>query len=172
MKKSFFYLSVVSVMFIFTSCSTPQEPVVLKSSIDKIDGWGISYNSLSENKAHSGKLSSKIDSVNQYSLGFDDYLKNMKSDGITKIRFSAYILIETVPSSVTLVGVIGDGTNKPISWVGVAVKDKIQKPNEWTRIEGEVIVPENCADNIKFNTYLYSCNKEVAYVDDFEIIVE
>jgi len=97
----------------------------------------------------------------------------MKPEGeIKKIRFSAYVLVETVPSSVTLVGAIGDGINKPIGWVGVDVKDKIKNPDEWTKIEGEIAVPENYADNIKFGCYLFSPNKEVAYVDDFEIIVE
>lgn len=172
MKKIKDFLFIFSVIFVFTSCSTPQEPVVIKTDIDKIDGWGVSYNTISELKAHSGKFSSKIDSLNQYSFAFDDYLINMKSEGISKIRFSAYVLVENVPSSVTLVGALGDGINKPLVWVGIDVKDKIQKPNEWTKIDGEVLVPLDYAENIKFGCYLFSPNKEVAYVDDFEIIVE
>jgi len=172
MKKALCYLIVVSVILTFTGCSTPQEPIVIKNSIDETAGWEINYYTISEMKAHSGKFSSKIDSTYQYSVAYKELLKNMKAEDLTKIRYSAYVLVETVPSSVTLVGAIGDGINKPIGWVGVDVKDKIKNPDEWTKIEGEIAVPENYADNIKFGCYLFSPNKEVAYVDDFEIIVE
>lgn len=172
MKKSFFFLTVISVVFIFTNCSTPQEPIVIKNSIDETAGWEINYYTISEMKAHSGKFSSKIDSTYQYSVAYKELLKKMKAEGLTKIRFSAWVLVENVPSAVSLVGALGDGVNKPIVWVGIDVRDKIQKPNEWTKIEGEIAVPENCAENIKFGCYLFSPNKEVAYVDDFEFIVE
>jgi len=173
MKKGVLYLTIISIVFILTNCSSPQEPIVINNAIDEVSGWVINYNTLSQTKAHSGVLSSKVDSLNPYSIEFKDNLKNMKSGSISKIRFSAWVLVENVPvNSVGLIGALGDGVNDPLVWVGIDVKDKIQLPNEWTRIEGEIIVPENCAENIKFNTYLYSSNKEVAYVDDFEIIVE
>jgi hypothetical protein len=172
MKKSFIYILIISVVFIFTRCSAPQEPLVIKSSIDEISGWITRHNTFSEINAHSGKVSSKIDSLNQYSFAYEEYLKNMNRENISKIRFSAWVLVENIPSSVTLVGALGDGTNAPLAWIGLSVKDKILKANEWTRIEGEIIVPENYADNIKFGCYLYSPIMEVAYVDDFEIIVE
>lgn len=174
MKRIVFYLTIISVVFMMTNCSSPQEPTIIKNDMDVINGWEMNYYTISELKAHSGKFSSKIDSTNQFSVAYKDLLKNMKPEGevITKIRFSAWVLVETVPSSVSLVGALGDGINKPIAWVGYDVKDKIKTPNEWVKIEGDINVPENYADNIKFNAYLFSANKEVAFVDDFEIIVE
>ena len=172
MKRNLFFVTIAVIVFMLTSCSEPQEPTVIKNSVDEVAGWGMNYSTLSQVKVHSGTLSSRVDSVNQYSVGYKDFVKNFKVENVSKIRYSAWVLVETVPSSVSLVGALGDGVNKPIAWVGIEVRDKIKNPNEWVRIEGEISVPEEYAENIKFNTYLFSPNKEVAYVDDFEIIVE
>jgi len=159
-------------LIILFSCSSDKKnDLTFKNDIDQMAGW-IKDPTIMKGEGHSGKYFLKVDSLMPYSLGFNELLSNISSKPLKKINFSAWCKANTLTKNVVLVCDVVTKENQHIVYKGVSLKDYLKNPNEWMQISGDVNLPSNLPADAKVLVYLWTPQKEVAYIDDYEISFE
>lgn len=118
-----------------------------------------------EGVAHSGRFSSKIDSIEQFSMVFEDQLSNLDSKMPKKVNFSAF------GSAVK--------PNTPVLIVLSVSSDKVYKTasadslfttlNEWKPINAQFELPDNLAGDDILKVYVWNRQKGEFLVDDIKV---
>ena len=162
------YLSFLFIVVLFVLSCSNDEKITFNSSIE---GWTQGYNSIYTGDGHSGKLCSKIDSLNPYSFGFVYSIKDISKNKLTKADFSAWVKVENIKNEISLVASIwSDKKNSQLQWVGFNVPEQVKIKNEWTKVNGKIEIPANLPDDAIIKFYVWSPKADVAFIDDFEII--
>ena len=166
MKKILFLVLGVFTLLVF-SCSNNKEFVpVYKGSIDKGD-W-ISCQTIGKFGGVTGDYCSKIDSINQYSYGFGKFINEISQNSIKKVKINVWVKLEDLTKKTQLVVSLGKD-NKNIFWNGHDVSPFIKETNKWYKVEVEDTFGELETKGAYIEIYLFNPNKNIAYVDDFEI---
>jgi hypothetical protein len=170
-------IACILLLTIMLSCSegknkegVSKNGLVFKNDIDQIAGW-VSNPSITCGEGHSGKYFCKVDSSIEFSYGFSNFLANISSSKLKKVKFSSWCKSDNMQNKAVLVCSICE-EGKSLAWVGVDLKKMIKKPNEWTYIFGDIMIPEKRSPKTEVKVYLWNPKKDVAYADDFEIVFE
>jgi hypothetical protein len=164
MKKVHFLALATFALLIF-SCSDKKASVItFKGDIEGGD-W-INSNTIGKFGGYTGEYCSKADSTNQYSYGLRKSTSEISPDPINKVKISVWVKLEDLVKKTYLVVSVSDNDKKNLFWIGHEINPVVKEANKWYKFESEDIIPEGA----QIETYLYNSNKNVAYVDDFEII--
>jgi hypothetical protein len=167
--KKFQYFILGALTFIVFGCSNNKEFFpTFKGSIDGGD-WINSY-TIGNFGGHTGDHCSKVDSINQYSYGFSKMLNEISPNPIKKAKVSVWIKLEDIKKETSLILSISGKVNKNILWLGHPVNAVVKEVNKWYKFEVEDKLPSDFDhEGAHFDTYIWNPNKNIAYVDDFEI---
>jgi hypothetical protein len=166
--KKILYLFIISI--IISSCGNDKN--VYLNDFDQLGDWGCGSSMLKTGDAHSGMYYCGLDSTNEYSLTFVRQLKNIDVQNISSINLSAWVRTKTVPSKAVLVVTI-DSTGGPVKYMGIALKDEVFNPSEWTEIKQRFDdIPSGLNPNDVLKVYLLNSGKESVDIDDIRFKVE
>jgi hypothetical protein len=175
MQRNLHYLLFLVIIVVFSACSGNKsnngssEPgsKLISSNLENVS-W-INQNTLSKEFAHSGRFSSKVDTVFPYSFGFSGTF-NMMSDTLpVSVDVSVWIFYPQLKINSSVVLSI-DSVNKNIFWKGIPIKDSIKTINQWQEIKTTFEIPKKIlpTDNIKI--YVWNIDKRTFYMDDLSIL--
>lgn len=174
MKKYIILAVILCVAILFVACSGNNEDKKENStgaasfSNDLESAGWMNQQTLTKETAHSGKFSSRIDSVFQYSFGFADLFKNISETLPEKVDIDFWMLYPQTGIKTNLVVSI-DSLGKNIFWSGLELKDSIKTPNQWQEIKATVNLPANIMATDKIAVYIWNNDKKSAYIDDLKV---
>lgn len=167
MKKIQYLVLGALTMLVFSCSNNKQFFPTFKGDIDGGD-W-INSNTIGNFGGHTGDHCSKVDSINQYSYGFQKLISEISPDPIKKVKISVWVKLENLTKKTNLVVSVSGKNNKNIFWAGPDVNPMVKEANKWYKFEIEEVLPDFDADGARIETYILNPNKNIAYVDDFEI---
>jgi len=174
MKKFIILAVIICVIILIAACSGNKEenkenkPGVVSFSNDLESAGWMNQQTLTKETAHSGKFSSRIDSVLQYSFGYADLFKNINDTLPEKVDVDFWILYPQTGIKTNLVVSI-DSVGKNIFWAGIELVDSIKTPNQWKEIKATVNLPAKIMATDKIAVYVWNNDKRSAYVDDLKV---
>lgn len=174
MKKYIILAVILCVAILFVACSGNNEDKKENSagaasfSNDLESAGWMNQQTLTKETAHSGKFSSRIDSVFQYSFGYADVFKNISETLPEKVDVDFWILYPQTGIKTNLVVSI-DSVGKNIFWSGLELKDSIKIPNQWKEIKATIDLPANIMATDKITVYIWNNDKKSAYIDDLKV---
>jgi len=174
MKKFIILAVIICAIILIAACSgnkedkTVNKPGVTSFSNDmETTGW-MNQQTLTKETAHSGKFSSRIDSVLPFSFGYADLFKNINDTLPQKVDVDFWILYPQTGIKTNLVVSI-DSIGKNIFWTGIELVDSIKTPNQWKEIKGTVNLPANIMATDKISVYVWNNDKKSVYIDDLKV---
>jgi len=175
MKNLNIFVVLSCIIILFSACSGNKKDndknrpgVVVFSNNLETSGW-INQHTLTKEAAHSGKFSSRVDSVSQYSFGFADCFSNISDTLPEKVDVDFWILCSQKEIKSNLVVSI-DSIGKNIFWYGIDLKDSVQTPNQWKELKTTINLPANIMMTDKISIYVWSNDKRPFYIDDLKVI--
>lgn len=129
----------------------------------------LNYASVTDEKAYSGRFSSKIDSSNIYSLGFRKTVNEVCTNQNCEIMVSAMVYSATKTTKAQLVINFLDTENQTLGYHCLYLDDFLAR-NKWTKIEFLVKATQATAAESQIAAYFWNPAKnEVVFVDDFGV---
>lgn len=167
MRKYFFIPAFI--ILLFSTCSNNKGfTPVFKGSIDSGD-W-INCNTIGNYPGKTGDHCSRTDSVNPYSFGFSKAVNDISPDPIKSVKVSVWVKMEELDKKCFLVVSLDGKNNKNYLWQGHELNLTVKEKNKWYRIDTEDLFPKNLeTEGTYIKIYVWSPNKNVVYVDDYEI---
>jgi len=167
MKKIQYLVLGALTMLVFSCSNNKTFFPTFKGDIDGGD-W-INSNTIGKFGGHTGDNCSKVDSINQYSYGFSKLFSEISPNPIKKVKVSVWVKLEDISKKTSLVISVSGKDNKNIYWAGHEVNSVVKEANKWYKFEVEEALPDFDAEGVHIETYLLNVNKNIDYVDDFEI---
>jgi len=172
MKKITNLLLALSAMAFMYACSgnkdeKKSENQHVYSSDMEYEKW-INNQSLVNDRAHSGKFSSKVDSSNNYSFGFTENFKNISDTLPAFANISVWVNYPVTGIKSTLV-VSVDAPDQNIFWSGTELLDSVKVANQWKEIKSLITLPAAIKPDYKISVYVWSNDKKAFYVDDLKV---
>lgn len=130
-------------------------------------GW-MNQSTVTKEFAHSGRCSSRIDSVSQFSFGFADFFYNISDIIPEKVDVNFWILCPQKEIRSNLVVSI-DSIGKNIFWIGIDLKDSVPVLNQWKEVKSTINLPADILATDKISIYVWSNDKKVFYLDDLKV---
>ncbi len=124
---------------------------------------------VSEDFAHSGTHSIKLDNNTEYSPGITETLGAISSTaGIVNASVWVYL-----PDTNTIASMVitFEANGKATDWYSVPLKDYTHQPNKWAQIVGSKSIPNGSAANDLMKVYIWNQDKKTLYFDDLEVKV-
>ena len=173
MKKNLHYALLIVVMVVFAACSgnksKEREPgtILVASDLENVE-W-MNLNTLSKDKAHSGKFSSKLDSLTEYGFGFSNTFNNLSDTLPLSVDVSVWLYYPQLKTNGVLVLSIDSiGTN--IFWKGVPLGDSIKTANQWQEIKVTFELPKKIMPSDQLRIYVLNPEKRLFYMDDLSLL--
>jgi hypothetical protein len=173
MKRNYkIFFAALTTLVVLMGCSSEkkQHKLFYFNDFESMEGWS-KFSTLVKGEGYSGNCCVRVDSLFEFSDGFNLKLREVSDKPIRKIKFSAYCLTKNANSKATLVIAV-DSLNKPnISWTGIALNTVIKEHGKWEKISGEVDITGQGINNRQNSVILYLWNnsKGVSLIDDIEI---
>ena len=120
---------------------------------------------LTDTLAHSGKYSSKIDSVREFSLVYENKLGNMNNSLPKKVKITAFGC-SLQPGSK---GLIVCSINNNKFYAGAVVDSVFTNTNEWKEISAEFSFPEGLTTDDVMKAYVWNKKAGVLLIDDLKL---
>lgn len=172
MKKIANLLMALSAMAFMYACSGNEdiaktENKLVYSSDMEYEKW-MGAQSLVNERAHSGKFSSKVDSNSNYSFGFTEIFKNISDPAPAFANVSVWVNYPVTGIKSTLV-VSVDAPDQNFFWFGTELQDSIKVANQWQEIKTLITLPADIKPDYKIVVYVFSNDKKTFYVDDLKV---
>jgi hypothetical protein len=172
MKKNLQTLVLLFAIVVLSACSgnkpdTGPGTKMIASNLEDLS-WMNQF-TLVKDVAHSGKFSSKLDSVNQFSFGYSAPFNNISDTLPMSIDVSVWIYYTQLKISSSIVISI-DSIGKNIFWKGIPLNDTIKTANQWQEVKATFEIPKKVmpTDNVKI--YVWNTDKRTFYMDDLKLL--
>ena len=163
MKKLFFYLFIA---VIFMACQSKKN---IETDVDGLRYWMNNY-TITDEYARSGKFSSKMDSLQPYSVGYFIPLNHIENPQGKTVTFSAWVYYTQKPIKTGIVvSILGNKT----LWDFKDVVTSNSTSNNWYQVSISTKLPHDIDINDELRTYITSGEKnDVVYVDDLSLEIK
>lgn len=176
MKKIFLLLAAAIVL---TSCGGNKDKktgdstiLTFATNLENIDSLAIivpatwkNLNTVTDTLAHSGKYASKIDSVSEFSLVYENRLGNISGSLPTKIKITAFgCSLQPDSKAIIVCSVSNDKF-----YSGTSVDSLFSTTNEWKEIKAEFTLPENLSADDVIKAYVWNKKVGTFLVDDMRL---
>lgn len=156
-------------MLLFVGCSNNNDfTATYKCDIGAKGDW-VNFTSVDAYGGMDDEYCSKVDSANEYSFGFRKLINEISFSPIKRIKVGVSVKLEDITKKCMLVVVIVGPNNENIFWSGHDLNPMVSEANKWCTIDVEDVLPEYKADGASACIYVWNPNKNVAYIDNFEI---
>ena len=173
MKRNSLQLILLMATIFFTACSgnkneknTEPGTTLISSDLEQL-AW-INQSTLVKDIAHSGKFSSRLDSVTQFSFGYENTFSDFCDSMPLSVDVSVWINYSQLGINSSLVMSI-DTIGKNIYWKGYPLKDSIKNINQWQEIKAGFEIPKNILPNHKIKFYVWNPDNKTFYMDDLKM---
>jgi len=169
---------IICATILFAACSGKKDdvknsdlsaPGVFYSNLEAT-GWMNQF-TLSKDAAHSGRYSSRVDSVNQFSFGFKETVSIIGDTIPKKANIDFWVLYPQAGIKSTIVLSV-DSCEKNIFWFGTPLIDSVKTTAKWQQIKASVNLPENIMPTDKISVYVWNNDKKTFYIDDLTVSFE
>ncbi|MEI6853767.1 MAG: hypothetical protein WCL06_13045 [Bacteroidota bacterium] len=173
MRKNLHYALLLLIILVFAACSGNKsgnnEPGTIALSSDLENICWMNQHTLCKTVVHSGKFSSKLDSVNQFSFGFSNSFNNLSDTLPGSVDVSCWIYYPQIKIKSSIVISI-DSVGKNIYWKGFPLNDSIKAANQWQEVKVTFEIPKKVmpTDNVKI--YVWNNDKRTFYMDDLKLL--
>jgi hypothetical protein len=165
---------------LFTGCSSsPSETTatgpLAANDFENVDGWladSPALATLNRDRAHSGAYSTMVAPGMDFSLGYNNMLKNLAPEWPAKLTVSAWVLVPNEQAAAKLVTEIKRGpTNSAgLLWEGLELNKAVKIYNKWQYVEQTITLPPSATPNSRILVYLWRAESKVpVYLDDLKI---
>ena len=124
---------------------------------------------LSKEVAHSGKISSAIDSLNPYSFGLNAAFSSIGDTIPMSVDVSFWAYTTKPGVNANLVFTI-DSVNKGLHWEGIKLHDSIKVANQWKEIKVHLKIPKHVLPSDVIKIYVWSMDPAKCYIDDMKFV--
>lgn len=148
--------------------------VLMHTDFEGLDGWLPSdkASTLTQEKAHSGNTSMKVDATHEYSLPFSEPLGLLHKSQPKKITVSAWTFVPDAQAAASLVVSVSDpaAPDKPLLWQAVILSKESKPYGEWKEVSQTIILPANVGPANKLSIYLWRTGgTSPVYADDIKV---
>jgi hypothetical protein len=173
MKKNLHYALLLVIMVVIAACSenkpAEREPGTMLVANDMENMSWINLQTLSKKMAHSGRFSSKLDSLTEYSFGYSNTFSNLSDTLPFSVDVSVWIYYPQLKIKSSLVISI-DSVNKNIYWKGVPLADSIKAANQWQEVKVTFELPKKIMPSDQIRIYVLNNEKSSFYMDDLSLL--
>lgn len=160
---------IIAILILFSGCrKSSVDKGVYFQNFDDIKMWIRDPQNITDEKARSGKYSTKADANNEYSQTFEMDFAYAQSKGYKKMKVSAWCFLTTTNAKAGLVASV-EAPEKTLRYNAAAFEEYLNAPKEWGKIMTEVNLPDSAPANSKIKVYCWSPNKQKVFMDDVEI---
>ena len=153
------------------SSAEPDKDSLMHNDFEMVAGWVTDPTTLTQEQAHSGHYSLKVDKDHAYSLTYYSLLGQLSPTRIRGVRVDAWAYEPDKDNSVQLrVGINDTAGGKVIMGDGIAYNDQVSEPGKWVKISKEITFPANATYNSQLVMYLWNGSGTGAgYLDDVRL---
>lgn len=156
------------------SCSSAvdsENKIVVKNDFDMLDGWGTcANNSITKERAHSGKYSIKVDQNVEFSVGFQKPLLELMPDKPKKLKLTSWVYSPSPDGKAVIEFDVIDLDNRKISDASYKLEEKLRSYKQWVKIKKVITIPDNVQPNHQLRLFLWRANATVpVFMDDITI---
>lgn len=126
------------------------------------------YHTVVEEKAYSGKQSSRIGNDQEYSLTFEYPYQDIPRNKRSKIDIQMQIFASAIDHDAKLV-IEASGDEMEIYWYGVSLKNLLSKTEEWETIKYTFDIPVELNNAKQIKIYVYNPSRTLLYIDDISL---
>ena len=117
--------------------------------------------------SRSGKTSSKLDAINEYSYGLS--LNGTKLMGRLKIKGEVWCNIDDSSANPKVVIHAQDSIGKNICWQAFGLSEKKKAFHNWAKMGFDFKLPETFVKSDHLSIYVWNPEKKKFYIDDWKI---
>jgi hypothetical protein len=146
--------------------------LVAKNDFEAVEGWGVSSNSLTTTKAHSGRYSIKVDPEVEYSIGYRNTLLRVSDIRIKKLHVHGWVQVSSFKAKAVIVVQITDPAKngEQVYWQALDVRNEVKTINHWTQVDQDFDLPDTVSANQELSVYMWrTAPDDTTYLDDLEI---
>jgi hypothetical protein len=148
--------------------------LVTQNDFDQLDGWAPASSALTNERAHSGGFSTKVDNGVDYSLGYATTLGKASPTKLKKLIVSGWVY-RTGPqaTAVIVVEIKEPATGQGIFWQSMELAKQTETLNNWVEVSQEFALPDNITPTQELRVYMWrSTAQQPVYLDDIKIFRE
>lgn len=145
MKKTSYFLSVISVLGLFTACTKKTNNDTVITAQVNMEHQMLNFaNTKTDVNPKSGKFCSSVDSISRFAAGYSYVIPDSLKDKNLTIYINGWVREQALPMEGTITVAIS--TSKGVAnWSEVKVKNATAQPNTWVEIK----------DSLTFSSSLY-----------------
>ncbi len=129
--------------------------------------WGFMHTCTDE-KAYSGKYSSRVDPRIPYSIAFNRPIATLPKDSLENISVSFYIFQENISQKSQLIlETLKD--DKKVLWTNISLNSPELPTGKWVLFEANFAFNEKVKNSDLLKLYVWNPGQEVIYIDDFTV---
>lgn len=154
---------------------TVGKEILMTTDFETLYGWIPEEQSilLSQEQAHSGKYSVKVDPQHEYSLTYRTVLGALHDTHVSSLKLSSWVFVPNAEAQASLVVAVSDRGEKPkdLLWEGINLQPEVDgKYGQWVNISKELTLPATINSTHQLSIYLWRTGGDKAiYLDDVTI---
>lgn len=152
--------------------TTPAKDVLMQNDFENMAGWVADPTPFTQENAHSGRYSLKVDQDHEYSLGYNYLLGLLSPTRIRGVRVEAWVYMpERNTTAQIRVALNGAAKDETIMNEGIDLSAEVQNTGKWTKVSKEVTFPTQANYTSQLVMYLWrGSNSGKVFMDDVRII--
>ena len=124
------------------SAAEPDKDLLMHNDFETVAGWVADPTTLTQEQAHSGRYSLKVDKDHQYSLTYYSLLGQLSPTRIRGVRVDAWAYKPDKDTNVQLrIGLNDAAGGKLMMGDGIAYNNQVGEPSKWVKISKEHYLP-------------------------------
>lgn len=171
-----FRLLILSTLTTTIACYNPKNietdensPIIKFTSPMSPCSW-TNENTLQSEIYHSPPYSSRIDSSFEYSCTFNAKMGDIGYPEALYVNVNLFCYFPEKIHDLLIVFAI-DSANVNKHWISKSIMDSISSPNTWQQVNLSYVFPQNLSPEYKLSIYAWSPERQLCYIDDFEISI-
>jgi hypothetical protein len=153
------------------STATSNKDVLMHNDFESMVGWVPDPTALTQDEAHSGHYSLKVDEQQEYSLNYKNLLGYLSPTRIRGVRVEAWVYASTQnPSAQIRVALNEAAGGTTIMNDGIGFASQVKDSNKWVKVSKEVLFPSTANYTSQLVIYLWRGDgSSKAYIDDIQL---
>jgi len=145
--------------------------VLMHNDFENMAGWVSDPTPFTQEKAHSGRYSLKVDQDHEYSLGYNYLLGQLSPTRIRGVRVEAWVYLPERNNTAQIrVAVNGAAKGETIMNEGIDLNAEVKDTGRWTKVSKEFTFPTTVNYTSQLVMYLWrGGNSGKVFMDDVQI---
>jgi hypothetical protein len=160
-----------------TSCPShsiqPPANLISYNDFEAVAGWGNDPTSLTNEQAHSGRYSTKVDANNEFSMSYNRALGSTGLLPKRKLKIRGWVRRVGNGSTANIVVQVVNplDASQSIFWESLPVEKPAVTFNRWMPFSRTFNLPEGCTPEHQLRVYMWRGNStQPSYLDDVELL--